>query len=82
MTDVATINPVVKRILQSMKKGEITKTVVRPEYVEENDPEFKTRYPDFMAGQELHVNSNLKGLCAINDLYRDKTIFYKSLKKG
>ena len=48
MTDSDVITPVVKRILQSMKKGEVTSTVVRPEYVEEKDPEFKTRHPEFI----------------------------------
>lgn len=28
------------------------------------------------------VDINLKGLCTIHDLYKDKTCFYKSLKKG
>ena len=77
MTDKETINPVVKRILQSMKQGEVVSTVVTPEYVETNDPEFKTRHSDFVADQSLHVDVSLKGMCAIHDLYRDKTVFYK-----
>lgn len=28
------------------------------------------------------MDINLKGLCTIHDLYRDKSCFYKSLKKG
>ena len=82
MTDKEIITPVIKRVLQSMKKGEISSCCVPPAYVEQNDPEFKTRHTDFKPDQSLFVDVNLKGLCAIQDLYKDKTIFYKSLKKG
>ena len=82
MTDKSTMTPVVKRILQSMKNGEICTTEVLPSFVEERDPEFKTRHPDFKLDQCLYVNVHIKGLCAIFDLYKDKTIFYKTLKKG
>ena len=47
MTDTDVVTPVVKRILQSMKHGEISSTRVLPQYVEENDPEFKTRHPEY-----------------------------------
>ena len=30
----------------------------------------------------MTVDLHLKGLCAIWDLYKDKTVFYKSLKRG
>ena len=82
MTDEQHITPVPKRILQTMKQGEITSTVVLPSWVEENDPEFKNRNADYKADQPLHVDLHLKGLCAIQDLYKDKTVFYKTLKKG
>jgi len=82
MTDAETITPVVKRILQSMKQGEIASTCVTPSYVEENDPEFKTRHTDFKPDESLIVDVHLKGLCAIQDLYKDKTVFYKTLKRG
>ena len=82
MSSDEVISPVVKRILQSMKQGEVVTCVVAPQFVEEKDPDFKTRYSDFIADQSLIVDINLKGLCAIHDLYRDKTVFYKSLKRG
>ena len=82
MSNEEVINPVVKRILQSMKQGEVVTCVVSPQFVEEKDPDFKTRHSDFIPDQSLTVDINLKGLCAIHDLYRDKTVFYKSLKRG
>lgn len=65
-----------------MKHGEICSTRVLPQYVEEHDPEFKTRHPEYCPDRNLTVDVHLKGLCAIWDLYRDKTVFYKSLKRG
>lgn len=47
MSDKTVVTPVIKRILQSMKTGEVTSTVVRSSYVEEKDPEFKERHADF-----------------------------------
>lgn len=82
MTDTEVITPVIKRILQSMKRFEITSTKVLPGYVEENDPEFKNRHSDYQPDKNLFVDINLKGLCTIHDLYRDKTVFYKSIKRG
>ncbi len=82
MSDTEAINPVTKRILQSMKKGENVSTQVRPDFVEKTDPEFKTRHPDYNPDLPLTVDIHLKGLCAILDLYKDKTVFYKTLKRG
>lgn len=82
MTDAESITPVVKRILQSMKRGEVSSTVVSSEYVEKTDPDFKTRHTTFKPEDKLIVDISLKGLCAIHDLYRDKTVFYKSVKGG
>ena len=65
-----------------MKQGEISSVSVAPGYVEENDPEFKTRHSDFKPDQNLILDVNMKGLCMIQDMYKDKTVFYKSLKKG
>ena len=82
MTDEAVVTPVVKRILQSMKRGEQVSTVVTPAYVEDKDPEFKNRHAQYNPEQPLLVDITLKGLCTIHDLYRDKTVFYKTLQKG
>lgn len=65
-----------------MKTEEQCETVVKASYVAEKDPDFATRHPDFDPDLPLLVNINLKGLCAIHDLYRDKSVMYKSLKKG
>lgn len=65
-----------------MKNGEIASTSVLPSYVEQNDPEFKTRHADYKPDEKLTIDVHLKGLCAIQDLYKDKTVFYKSLKRG
>ena len=65
-----------------MKHGEISSTVVLPSFVEDKDPEFKTRHSDYDPQKDLHINMHLKGLCAIQDLYRDKTVFYKTVKRG
>ena len=65
-----------------MKHSEISSCSVTPGFVENNDPEFKTRHSDYNQEDNLIVDIHLKGLCAINDLYKDKTIFYKSLKRG
>ena len=48
MSDNEVIRPVVKRILQSMKQGEVVSTVVAPQFVEDKDPDFKTRHTDFV----------------------------------
>lgn len=83
MSDTEVITPVVKRILQSMKRGESTSTVVSAEFVEKTDPDFKTRHTaDYIKDQPLKVDLHLKGLCAILDLYKDKTVYYKTLKRG
>lgn len=82
MSDSDIISPVVKRILQSKKRGEESSTVVTPAFVEKTDAEFKNRHANFDPAQSLHVDINLKGLCTIHDLYRDKKVFYKSLKSG
>lgn len=65
-----------------MKMGERVSTSVRPDFVEKTDAEFKTRHENYVSDQPLLVDINLKGLCAIHDLYRDKTVMYKSLKGG
>jgi len=49
MSDTDVITPVVKRILQSMKRGESTSTMVSAEFVEKTDTEFKTRHTDYIA---------------------------------
>jgi len=82
MSDAETMTAVVKRIVQTMKKGEKASTRVAADYVIENDPDFKTRHQANIAGESLFVDVHLKGLCTIHDLYKDKSVFYKTLKRG
>ena len=71
MTDQDLVTPVVRKILGSMKHGEVTSTVVTPEYVQKMDPAFGDRYSGFNASKELHVDLNLLSLGKIEDLYHD-----------
>ena len=82
MSETEHIKPVVKKILQSMKAQEVTSTVVKPEYVEKLDPDFKNRHPEYDASQPLLVDLELKNLCRVTDLYHDMKVFYKSVQKG
>ena len=84
MTDQEVITPVIAKILESMKNHENTSSVVKASYVEKLDPQFASRYPDkeFNKEEPLHVDINLKALQKIEDLYRDQTTFYKTLRRG
>ena len=56
MTDTEVVSPVVKRILQSMKRSERITTVVRADFVESTDPEFKIRHANFVPEEPLLVD--------------------------
>ena len=82
MTDQDLLTPVVRKILQSMKYGEKTSTVVTPQYVQQTDPGFKERHADYNPDDELLVDISLLSLGKIEDMYRDQKVFYKTLVKG
>ena len=82
MTDQDLITPVIRKILNSMKYGENSSTVVTPQYVEKIDPAFKDRHTNYKPDQELLVDLNLLSLGKIEDMYRDQKVFYKTLVKG
>ncbi len=71
--------PVVNRILQSMKVGEVTSSVVRANFVLQQDPVFAERNSAFDRAKPLTVNIALLKLRKVADLYRDQTVMYHQL---
>ena len=65
-----------------MKPGEMTSTVITPEYVEKLDPAFKERHTDYKADAKLLIDMNLISLGKIEDMYKDEKVFFKTLVKG
>lgn len=82
MTERDILTPVVRKILGSMKHGEVTSTVVTQQYIEKMDPAFGDRNTGFDPSRELLVDLNLVSLGKIEDLYHDQKVFYKTLVKG
>lgn len=76
------ITPVVRKILNSMKPDEVAEAVVLREYVENIDPDFKTRHPDFESDKKLCVDINLLKMQRVDDLYYDQSVFVRSLRPG
>jgi len=73
MTNEEIVTPVIRKILNSMKKTENTSSVVQASYVDKIDPTFAERYPGkaFDKERPLLVDLNLRDLSKIEDLYRD-----------
>ena len=60
-----------------MKKGEVTTSSVRADYVSQNEPDRK-----FDNTQNLIIYVTLISLCPVCDLYHNGQVFYKTMKKG
>lgn len=46
------------------------------------DPDFVNRHPDFAAGGNLYVDIFIHRMQKVDDIYRDKSVFVRSLKTG
>jgi len=71
----------VKKIMQSMKTKEKISCLVKSQYLIENDQELIQKY-DILTDRVLYVSLDMKELVRVEDLYKDQTTFYKTLKKG
>ena len=64
-----------------MKTKENVECKVKPSYLINKDREFIEKFsPDLT--KDIFININLSKLRRIDDLYKDKTTFYKSMRKG
>ena len=70
-----------KKILQSMKAEEKVNCVVRPEYFMAKDPEYVEKN-GLMTDRSLYFDIEMKNLVRVDDVYKDRTTFYKTLAKG
>ena len=75
-------SPMVIRILQSMKVGEITSSVVRSDFVLEQDPGFFEKFPYLNKDKPIVVQLTLLKLLKVVDLYRDQTVMYYQRERG
>lgn len=75
------IYPTIRKILSSMKANEETSTIVHPAYFMHQDKKF---VEDFNISGErvIKVDIKIHRLEKVEDLYKDETTFYKTLKKG
>ena len=56
---------------------------IKPEYVTKHDPEFIEKFKDtFNPELPLQMDINLNKLVRVEDLYRDKKVIYKTIRKG
>lgn len=58
--------------------------MVKPAYLIERDQDMIEKYGiDVSEGaKDIHIDLNMRVLVRVDDLYRDKTTFYKTLRKG
>ncbi len=64
-----------------MKTKEQVKAVVKPEFVMERDQAYIEQY-GVKTDRDLYIDAHMKQLNRIEDLYKDRTTFYKTLVKG
>lgn len=64
-----------------MKTQERVSCTVKPEFFTSRDPEFVEEYK-INTDHNLLFEINMKELVRVDDLYKDGTTFYKTLKKG
>jgi hypothetical protein len=64
-----------------MKDSEKVSCVIKPEYLLNRDPQYIS---DFGIDTEklLYLDLHMKELVRVDDLFKDGTTFYKTLKKG
>lgn len=82
MNEENVITPLIKKILQTMKQGEEISAVVKSEYAMKIDPDFASRYPLFNPEKPLVLDMNLKALARVRDLYRNQSVFVKTITLG
>jgi hypothetical protein len=64
-----------------MKTEEKVKVKVRPEYFTTKDEEFVKSF-NILCDRYLIFDIEMKKLVRVDDIYKDKTTFYKTLLKG
>jgi len=77
MTEKEVIGPTYRKILRSMKPGEEASCVVAPSFFKDDDTLSHAR-----KDAPVTIDIKLHKLDKIEDLYKDRTTFYKSLRKG
>ena len=65
-----------------MKTKEKVTCMVNPQYLTDRDPGYLQKFPQILFDRSLRIDCTMKGLVRIEDLYKDRTTFYKTLKKG
>ena len=64
-----------------MKRQEKVSCHIKGSYVQEKDPQLIAKY-NLDPNEMLHIDSELKTLVRIDDMYKDGTTLHKTLKKG
>jgi len=71
----------VEKILNSMKRGEHSSSVVHPSFFEEND-QAMVKQLNLDTSKILKIDIKIHSLEKVEDLYKDRTTFYKTLQTG
>ena len=81
MTDKEKITPIIKKIINSMKKQERVSCLIKPSYLQQIDPSLIQQY-NIDLNSPIYIDVFLKDLTRIDDIYKDGTTFHKTLQKG
>lgn len=81
MSNTEHISNTTKKVLQSMKTNEKVVAKVRPEFFTERDPEYTAQH-GILADRLLILAIEMKALVRVEDVYKDGTVFHKTLVKG
>lgn len=81
MSDEVNIWATAKKILQSMKTKERSRTLVRPEYFLERDAAMVEKH-GVLRDRPLRIDIEMLNLVRVEDVYKDGSAFQKTLVKG
>ena len=65
-----------------MKVGEITTSVIIPDFLLLSDPDFAAKFPHFDRAKPIKFQLTLLKLLKVVDLYRDQTVMYHPRERG
>jgi hypothetical protein len=72
----------IRKILKSMKKKEYNSTIIKKEFILEEDPEILERFPGIDKDQDLEIDMTLHSVVKVDNWYKDGYVISKRLKKG
>lgn len=82
MNDPA-ITPVMKKIFESMKKTEKCSVLCKPKWIKDNDKQIIELLGEkYNENKELTINVDLLSFIKVEQLFKDKTVFKRLLRKG